>query len=87
MRNQLNVASVGKDESSFPFDLNEFLYPKIVEISLPGGLCYYKSTIPDQYPMAYRSESLRALITRCVDPENVSVLKVNRAQFRDIQIA
>lgn len=57
-------------------DLPEFRNPKIVEFSLPGGLFCFKSTLPDPYPEALSPEMLRPLTTRCVDPENVTVLKV-----------
>ena len=57
-------------------DLPEFINPKIIEFALPGGLFCFKSTLPDQYPEAVLPNMLRPLTTRCVDPENVTVLKV-----------
>lgn len=59
-----------------PFDLFEFSAPKIVEFALPGGLYYYKSKLPDSYPVLSPTNSLRSLTTRCVHPENVFVVKV-----------
>ena len=79
LRNHLNAQSTTDIEVSSvatPFDLREFTDPKIVEYFLPGNLYYYKSCLPDRYPMPLHTDTVRALTTRCVDPENVTVFKV-----------
>ena len=58
-----------------PFDLPVFKRPKMAEINLPGGLSFFRSTLPESYPIP--RGILSALTTRQVDPENVTVMKVN----------
>lgn len=78
LRNQLSLLSSSKapTELKAPFDLKEFMVPKIIECSLPGGLFFYKSVLPDQFAIS-TGDTARALTTRCVDPENVTVVKVS----------
>jgi hypothetical protein len=57
-----------------PFDLPVFKRPKMAEINLPGGLLFFRSTLPESFPIP--RGILSALTTRQVDPENVTVIKV-----------
>ncbi len=75
LRDQFNVLEESDQTNDFPYDLPEFTTPKITQFPLPGGLHYYKSSMPDSYPFpVYETFSMT---TRCVDPENVFVIKVS----------
>ena len=79
LKTQLHITPLVESDANLqpPFDLKEFEDPKIVEFSLPGGMQYFRSSAPDKYLISHPSESIRSFTTRCVDPENVFVLKVS----------